>query len=215
MPPLDSSRSSEQKATAPHAPHSPEHLPHQREIEPVSPGEQPYKTAHRLTPKPKPLPHRKSRSWSRNLRYWLYRIMRLQGSPEAIARGLAAGVFSGWFPWFGFQILIAIALATVVRGNRLAAAIATWVSNPFTYLPIFAFNYQVGQWLLPGSNPVTLKPLNSNQELLALSGDILLALALGCVVVGVVVSLTTYGVGRQVIYRVRQNRHRRIQRSKQ
>jgi uncharacterized protein (DUF2062 family) len=140
--------------------------------------------------------------------------MRLQGSPEAIARGLAAGVFSGWFPWFGFQILIAIALATVVRGNRLAAAIATWVSNPFTYLPIFAFNYQVGQWLLPGSNPVTLKPLNTNQELLALSSDILVALALGCVVVGIVVSLATYGLGREMIYRVRQNRYRRIQRSK-
>ena len=44
-----------------------------------------------------------------------------------------------------------IALASVVRGNHLLAAAGTWISNPFTYLPLYWFNYRIGALLLgPG-----------------------------------------------------------------
>jgi hypothetical protein len=154
-------------------------------------------------------PRHKPRGWQRNVQYWVYRIVRLQGSPDAIARGLAAGVFSGWFPWFGFQIIIAVLLATMVRGNRLAAAIATWVSNPFTYVPIFAFNYQIGQWLLPGESQLHLGNITSRQDLMNLGSDILLALVVGCVVVGLAVSFMTYGLGWRLVHRLRRRRFNR------
>jgi hypothetical protein len=102
---------------------------------------------------PGPTLARRDPSWKRWLRYLYLRLLRLQSSPKEIARGLAVGVFAGCFPIFGFQTLAALVLAVPFRGNKLAAAAGTWVSNPFTYVPIYAFNYQVGEWLL-GSRTV-------------------------------------------------------------
>ncbi|HAC63327.1 MAG TPA: hypothetical protein DCF68_07235, partial [Cyanothece sp. UBA12306] len=37
--------------------------------------------------------------WNRSCRYWLLKFRRLRGTPAAIARGLACGVFAGSFPF--------------------------------------------------------------------------------------------------------------------
>jgi uncharacterized protein len=74
-----------------------------------------------------------------------------EGSHGQRARGLAAGIFCGCFPFFGLQTLLGMGLATLVRGNHLLAAAGTWISNPFTYVPLYWFNYRLGCWLLgPG-----------------------------------------------------------------
>ncbi len=66
------------------------------------------------------------------------------GSPFFNAKGLAIGVFSGCFPFFGFQTLIGVFFAKIAKGNIFLAAIGTWISNPFTYIPLYYFNYKVG-----------------------------------------------------------------------
>ena len=66
------------------------------------------------------------------------------GSPFFNAKGLAIGVFSGCFPFFGFQTLIGVFFARLAKGNIFLAAIGTWISNPFTYIPLYYFNYKVG-----------------------------------------------------------------------
>ena len=87
----------------------------------------------------------------RRLQRSLQWIWQQEGTPGQRARGLAAGIFCGCFPIFGLQTLVGIALASVVRGNHLLAAAGTWISNPFTYLPLYWFNYQIGALLLgPG-----------------------------------------------------------------
>ena len=73
------------------------------------------------------------------------------GSPFYHAKGLALGVFSGCFPFFGFQTLIGVFLAKLVKGNILLAVIGTWISNPFTYIPLYYFNYRVGSIFLKNS----------------------------------------------------------------
>ena len=79
---------------------------------------------------------------------WLWQQ---EGTPGQRARGLAAGIFCGCFPIFGLQTLVGIAMASVVRGNHLLAAAGTWISNPFTYVPLYWFNYRIGSLLLgPG-----------------------------------------------------------------
>ena len=65
------------------------------------------------------------------------------GSPLFNAKGLAIGVFSGCFPFFGFQTLIGVFFAKLAKGNIVLAAIGTWISNPFTYIPLYYFNYKV------------------------------------------------------------------------
>ena len=66
------------------------------------------------------------------------------GSPFFNAKGIAIGVFTGCFPFFGLQTLIGVFLAKLVKGNIFLAAIGTWISNPFTYIPLYYFNYKVG-----------------------------------------------------------------------
>ena len=73
------------------------------------------------------------------------------GSPFFNAKGLAIGVFSGCFPFFGFQTLMGVFLAKLVKGNIFLAAIGTWISNPFTYIPLYYFNYKVGSIFLNNS----------------------------------------------------------------
>ncbi len=74
------------------------------------------------------------------------------GSPFFNAKGLAIGVFSGCFPFFGFQTLMGVFLAKLAKGNVFLAAIGTWISNPFTYIPLYYFNYKVGSIFLNNSS---------------------------------------------------------------
>ena len=73
------------------------------------------------------------------------------GSPFFNAKGLAIGVFSGCFPFFGFQTLIGVFFAKLAKGNIVLAVIGTWISNPFTYIPLYYFNYKVGSIFLNNS----------------------------------------------------------------
>ncbi len=85
------------------------------------------------------------------------------GSPFFNAKGLAIGVFSGCFPFFGFQTLIGVFFAKLAKGNVLLAAIGTWISNPFTYIPLYYLNYKVGSiFFNTSSNEIVEKSLVIN-----------------------------------------------------
>ncbi|NJL01540.1 MAG: DUF2062 domain-containing protein [Spirulinaceae cyanobacterium RM2_2_10] len=163
-------------------------------------------------------PRRPRTTGSRRLRYYYYRFLRLQGSPQAIARGLAAGVFAGCFPIFGFQTLVGIAIAIPARGNKIAAAAGTWVSNPFTYVPIYFFNLRLGERLL--GRPVDLTGLDGQAadfgtQLLNLGSDVVLTLFLGCAVSGLVLATLGYALGLWAIQRFQHSRRQRRRERKQ
>ena len=88
-------------------------------------------------------------SVGRWIRYWYLRIVRIKASPHTVARGMAVGVFVGCLPVIPFQTVIALALAVVLRCNKLAAALGTWVSNPLN-VPFFYYGlYKVGIFFIP------------------------------------------------------------------
>ena len=89
----------------------------------------------------------------KNLQYKkiLSLFLKQDGTPFFNAKGVAVGVFCGCFPFFGFQTLLGLFLARVAKGNLFLAAIGTWISNPFTYVPLYFFNYKVGSFLLKNS----------------------------------------------------------------
>lgn len=71
---------------------------------------------------------------------------------NSVARGAAIGVF------FGIMIPVAqipasAAVALLTRGNLWIATLATLVSNPFTYGPLYILAYRIGLILLPASTP--------------------------------------------------------------
>ena len=119
---------------------------------------------------------------------WLWRQ---EGTPGQRARGLAAGVFCGCYPFFGLQIVFSVGVASLVRGNHLLAAAGTLVSNPLTYVPLYWFNYLVGCQLLgPNSQSTSLAELNRS-SLWAQGWEFSQRILLGSTVVGMVLALVS------------------------
>ena len=87
-----------------------------------------------------------------------------EGSPSQRALGFAVGIFSGCFPFFGLQTLMGVFLAKILNGNSILAAVGTWISNPFTYVPLYYFNYRVGSLLLnKDTNIVDFTHITTNE----------------------------------------------------
>lgn len=67
-----------------------------------------------------------------------------------VARGVALGLFVGFILPIG-QIVVAALLAASARGNLMVAAMATLITNPLTFPPIYYAAFRTGSFLL---NPV-------------------------------------------------------------
>lgn len=143
--------------------------------------------------------------WRRLLRYIYIRFIRLRSHPQAIARGLAAGVFAGSYPFFGLQTILGIAIAAAIRGNKVVAAAGTWISNPITYVPIYAMNYRIGRWLLGNAAQTDLAG-RSPQEWMSLGLDVTAALLLGSTAVGATLGIASYFLGLAVSRRLKGHR---------
>jgi uncharacterized protein (DUF2062 family) len=86
----------------------------------------------------------------RGMDYIRKRLHRLPDSPHRIALGFGCGAFASFTPFFGVHIVLAAALAWVLRGNLLAAAFGTMVGNPLTFPFIAAFSLNTG-WRILGT----------------------------------------------------------------
>ncbi len=84
------------------------------------------------------------RSYGRSFRYYGKRVLRLSGSPHAVAAGVAAGAAASCTPFIGFHFILAFVVAFFLRGNMFAAAIGTAVGNPITFPVIWVTTFQLG-----------------------------------------------------------------------
>jgi uncharacterized protein (DUF2062 family) len=84
----------------------------------------------------------------RATQYVTHRLRRLPDEPHRIARGVFAGVFVSFTPLFGFHFLSAALLAWILRGNIIAALLATFVGNPLTTPIIAVTSVELGHSLL-------------------------------------------------------------------
>lgn len=66
---------------------------------------------------------------------------------EKIALGLCIGVFCGMIPG-PLQMISAVALTILLRVNLSMALIGTFLTNPFTIVPIYMLAYAIGQSML-------------------------------------------------------------------
>ena len=97
-----------------------------------------------------------------NPRRWLHKhslkLLAIKDTPEAIAGGVAIGIFFGFTPLFGLKTLSAILFAWLSGSNILAAVIAGTLHDVvLPFMPaIYWWEYQVGYYLL--SHPHHLPP---------------------------------------------------------
>lgn len=141
-----------------------------------------------------------------------------------VAMGAAIGVFCGFLIPLA-QIAGAAVLALLLRANLPVAAVATFVTNPVTFAPIFVLAYKTGSALL-GEQPQEdeARKLEEATEAGALPGDpepswIERARAVGKpLVLGLVVFAVTGGLATWVLVHlgwtvaVRMKRRRRLRR---
>lgn len=97
------------------------------------------------------VPSRESIKQSRLLRWLGPRIhdpLLWHINRNSVARGVAIGAFFGLMVPVA-QIPAAALVALALRANLWVTAIATLISNPFTYGPIYIFAYKLGSSILP------------------------------------------------------------------
>ena len=127
------------------------------------------------------------------------------GSPLFNAKGLAIGVFSGCFPFFGFQTLLGVFFAKLAKGNIVLAAIGTWISNPFTYIPLYYFNYKVGSIFIRNSTNITIDRNLGINDLWEQGSIFSIKLLLGSTFVGLLLASIS-GFIVLLLYRIKKKR---------
>ena len=135
------------------------------------------------------------RRWSfpRQFKLNLIRLLRLQDSPERIARGMALGLFIGMTPTFGAQMALAFLAAMLLAENKLAAIIGVWVTNPITAPFIYGLEYETGRVLLGRPHPAM--PLEFNYHFLKTFGwQVIFPISLGSLIFGTSAAIIGYSV---------------------
>ncbi|HKD39196.1 MAG TPA: DUF2062 domain-containing protein [Myxococcaceae bacterium] len=129
-------------------------------------------------------------------------------SAARLGVGVATGVLIGCTPFLGFQVLLAIGIATVFKLNRIAVLLGTQVSTPpITPLLLFA-NAQVGAILLHRHwLPISLESVRGAPKAKWVL-DLFLELLTGGLVVGGVLALGFGGVTAYVVKRYRTQKSR-------
>jgi len=124
------------------------------------------------------------RGWRRSSLYIAKRVLRLSGTPHAIALGFAAGVFVSFTPFIGLHFVTAFILAWITGGNLISAALGTFIGNPVTFPIIWATTFQLGNWML-GKAATMPFHFNIGKSLLHESFDVLWPLIKPMTVAGV------------------------------
>lgn len=146
----------------------------------------------------------------------LRRILMLDDTAHSIALGTAIGMFIGMTPTVGIQMVLVLCLAFATRRlfhfNKVAALLTVYVSNPFTVLPIYWFNYSIGTYFVDAT--VTYEDFARTLEyegfgqwwdtVVALFVQVGAPLLLGSLIVATVTSLPTYPLILWMVRKVRQ-----------
>jgi uncharacterized protein (DUF2062 family) len=103
---------------------------------------------------------RKLHAW---LRQHSLKLLAIRDTPNAIAGGVAIGIFFGFTPLFGFKTLLSLFFAWLTGCNLIAAVIAVTLHDvilPFMPM-IYRWEYDIGYWLLsqPHAWPVSLRQI--------------------------------------------------------
>ncbi len=78
------------------------------------------------------------------------KLLELHDSPQALAGGVAIGIFMGFTPLFGMKTLLCIGVAYLLRYNPIAAVIAVSLHDVVTpFWPVLLeIEYKIGWWFL-------------------------------------------------------------------
>ena len=106
--------------------------------------------------------------WARLKHVVVNRILGLRDTPHRIAWGVFLGFVVAFSPTVGLQMLIYVAVATLLRANKVAGIPIVWITNPATVAPIYYACWWLGAFVLgtnddPERGERTLERLRGNE----------------------------------------------------
>ncbi len=125
----------------------------------------------------------------------LRQIGKMDGNPHQIASGYSLGIFIGMMPLVGVKAFMAMAIASLLKWNKLAAGVGVFNINPLTAPFIFGLNYLVGRKVTGCSHSFNFTSdfsIQFFQSLFTNGADILLTLAIGGVILGIPFAFAAY-----------------------
>ena len=134
---------------------------------------------------------------------------------RAVSGAVFIGLFCAFLP-IPFQMLVAGLLAVFARCNVPISVALVWITNPFTFAPMFFFAYKLGAWLLD-MEVTRIEWEFSLSWFVSTMAAIGAPLLLGSVICGWVSGLTGVVLSRwlwrrHIVRRWRQRRERRLAR---
>ncbi len=163
--------------------------------------------------------------WRRARKILVHKVLHTSDTPHAIALGAGIATFVAFLPLVGIQTIIAVALAAMVRANKVVCVPIVWITNPLTLVPIYGACFKLGQFALAGGatrdRAKVLSQLNLHGGLslfdLAFWGNLFTRLMslgkelwVGCAIVGLVLGIIAYGFTRWGVAAYRERRRRRL-----
>jgi uncharacterized protein (DUF2062 family) len=163
-----------------------------------------------------------------SISYYYIKLVKQKGTPDYISRGVAIGLFVGFFVPFLGQMIAAFMLAMIFKAAKVPALACTWVTNYFSIPIIYPIQCFVGSYLI--GNPFSYEQIKALfvdfikkpgfDTFSALGTDIALAFFAGGLLFGSISALIGYYLSMRLINRHRQKvkqrkkekerRHRRL-----
>ena len=158
-------------------------------------------------------------------RFVVYRILHVDDTPHRIALGVAVGVFVAWTPTHGLQMILIVAIAALLRANKLVGVPMAWLSDPVK-VPVTLLCYWLGCRMLRmrGNGAKIVQAMRE-----AWTGehgffgrvvcffhamqDAFLPWLVGSIVIGLVTGAAAYLLTYRAVVGVRRRRARRLGRS--
>ncbi len=135
----------------------------------------------------------------RFVRFIYYKILRIQASPEMIARGCAIGIFFGCMPIIPMQTTLSLFFAMISSSSKTGAALGTLITNPVTIFPFYYSYYKIGGYLLGTDVRFSISNFNII-DLIESSPDLCKAMLLGGFLVAVPFAIVTYFLVLRLIH---------------
>ncbi|MCX7846128.1 MAG: DUF2062 domain-containing protein [Dictyoglomaceae bacterium] len=145
---------------------------------------------------------KRKRNFKRFFRLIYLKIIRINDSPEKIAKSFAVGVFIGIFPTFGIGGVLALILAKILKLNYLASVLGTFIMNYFTSPIFWSLSYFLGSLILEGK--INFKFIGEREvKYFALNYIV------GNIIIAILVSFLSYFIIKEIIVKYKEKKKRR------
>ena len=132
------------------------------------------------------------------------RFLKIRDRPRQIALGLALGLFIGMTPTLGVQTAIVLFAASVLKWNKISAALGVWITNPLTAPFIYGLTYVVGKKVLGITHTPELSDefrISIFRAIINKTPGIFGVLTVGAVVLGVPLAILGYHLSYSILER--------------